>query len=180
VSRVRPWQTQSTRLLEQYRIMSVRTAVRTHPRTGKDHDFYIMDCPDWVNIMAITPDQHMVMVRQYRHGTDTVDLEIPGGVMDPGDACAVATGTRELREETGYEGEGARIIGTIAPNPAIMSNYCRTVLIENCTLMHPTSFDEGEDIETVLVPISTMDQMVRDGIVQHALVVTAFYHYRLR
>ncbi|MBT5927402.1 MAG: NUDIX hydrolase [Verrucomicrobia bacterium] len=176
---IQPWKTKSTRQLESYRIVSVRSAVRTNPRTQEDQEFYIMDCPDWVNIIAITPNQEMVMVEQFRHGTNTVDLEIPGGVMDPEDNSAVVTGVRELREETGYEGVNARVIGEIAPNPAIMSNFCRTVLIDDCELKHSTEFDSGEDIQTKLVPLSKMDQLVQSGTIHHSLVVVAFYHYKL-
>lgn len=176
---IKSWETKSTRQLESYRIVSVRSAVRTNPRTQLDQEFYILDCPDWVNIIAITPDQELIMVEQFRHGTESVDLEIPGGVMDPTDHSAVETGVRELREETGYEGRNARIIGEIAPNPAIMSNRCRTVLIEDCELKHATQFDSGEDIQTKLVPIEEIDQMVRSGTVHHSLVVVAFYHYNL-
>ena len=179
MSSIQPWPTKSTRQLEHYRILSVRSAVRTHPRTQEDHEFFILDCPDWVNIIATTPDNKLVMVEQYRHGTGTVDLEIPGGVMDPEDISAVETGVRELREETGYEGQNARVIGEIAPNPAIQSNICRTVFIENCEQKHPTEFDTGEDIRTHLVPIEDIDRMVRSGKVHHSLVVVAFYHYQL-
>ena len=115
MSKIQPWPTKTTRSLKDYRILSVRSAVRTNPRTNEDHEFFILDCPDWVNIIATTPDNKLVMVEQYRHGTDTVDLEIPGGVMDPEDASAVETGVRELREETGYAGRNARLIGEIAP-----------------------------------------------------------------
>lgn len=179
MSKIQPWPTKSTRPLENYRILSVRSAIRTNPRTKGDHEFFILDCPDWVNIIATTPKNELVMVEQYRHGTDTVDLEIPGGVMDPEDTSAVETGVRELREETGYEGRNARVIGEIAPNPAIQSNICRTVFIENCELKHPTEFDSGEDIRTHLVPIEDIDQMVQTGKVHHSLVVVAFYHYQL-
>ncbi len=176
---IEPWKTKSTRQLENYRIVSVRSAIRTNPRTQEDQEFYVMDCPDWVNIIAVTPNRELVMVEQFRHGTDTVDLEIPGGVMDPEDDSPVVTGIRELREETGYEGVNARVIGEIAPNPAIMSNYCRTVLIENCELKHSTEFDSGEDIQTKLLPLDKMDHLVKTGVVHHSLVVVAFYHYKL-
>jgi len=179
MSKIQPWPTIKTCSLKDYRILSMRSAVRTNPRTNEDHEFFILDCPDWVNIIATTPDNKLVMVEQYRHGTDTVDLEIPGGVMDPEDASAVETGVRELREETGYEGRNARLIGEIAPNPAIQSNICRTVLIEDCEHKHTTEFDSGEDIRTRLVPIEEIDQMVRSGKVHHSLVVVAFYHYKL-
>lgn len=176
---IQPWKTKSTQQLANYRIATVSSAIRTNPRTQRDHEFYVMNCPDWVNIIAITPNEEMVMVEQFRHGTDTVDLEIPGGVMDPEDDSAVVTGVRELREETGYEGRDARVIGEIAPNPAIMSNFCRTVLIENCELKHSTEFDSGEDIQTKLVPLNEMDQLVKTGTIHHSLVVVAFYHYKL-
>ena len=108
---IQPWKTKSTKQLANYRIATVSSAIRTNPRTQRDHEFYVMNCPDWVNILAITPNEEMVMVEQFRHGTNTVDLEIPGGVMDPEDDSALVTGIRELREETGYEGVDARILG---------------------------------------------------------------------
>jgi ADP-ribose pyrophosphatase len=82
--------------------------VKISPRTGKEHDFYVLDSVNWVNVIAITPDQQLVMVEQYRHGSNTVELEIPGGMMDAGETDPVATAVRELREETGYAGENAR------------------------------------------------------------------------
>ena len=176
---IQPWKTKSTQQLANYRIATVSSAIRTNPRTQRDHEFYVMNCPDWVNIIAITPNEEMVMVGQFRHGTNTVDLEIPGGVMDPEDNSALVTGIRELREETGYEGVDARILGEIAPNPAIMNNYCRTVLIEQCELKHATEFDSGEDIQTKLIPVCEMDHLVASGAIQHSLVVVAFYHYKL-
>ena len=90
------------------------------------------------------------MVEQYRHGSDTVELEIPGGMMDPHETDPVATAVRELREETGYAGENARLLGRVHSNPAILSNVTYTVLIENCRLQHGVEFDHGEDLETRL------------------------------
>ena len=82
------------------------------------------------------------MVEQYRHGSNTVELEIPGGMMDAGETDPVATAVRELREETGYEGGNARLLGKIHSNPAILSNITYTVLIENCRLQHGVEFDQ--------------------------------------
>src|SRR6185369_14016878 len=124
------------------------------PRTGKEHDFFVLESVNWVNVIAVTPDEQLVMVEQYRHGSNTVELEIPGGMMDEGDVSPEATGARELQEETGYAGGKARLIGEIFPNPAIMSNRCFTVLIENCRCLHEVQFDHGEDLATRLVPIS--------------------------
>ena len=176
---IKPWVQTDSKNLAHFRIFEVRADTKVSPRTGEQHQFYVIDCVDWVNVIAVTPDEHLVMVEQYRHGTNTVELEIPGGVMDVGDESPLFTGTRELREETGYEGEHVQILGRVYPNPAIMSNTCYTVLVQNCTLKHPTSFDHGEDIITRLVPIKEVPGLMRDGQIRHSLVVAALYHFDL-
>src|SRR5439155_17998112 len=98
---------------------------------------------------------------------------------DAGDASPVGTAVRELREETGYEGESPRLIGQIFPNPAIMSNVCYTVMLENCRCVHPVDFDHGEDLITRLVPVADIPQMVATGKIQHSLVVVALYYFEL-
>ena len=176
---VQPWPRKTSTLLADYRIFTIRSDNRTSPRTGQSHDFYVIDCPNWVNVVAITKDRHLVMVEQFRHGTATVDLEIPGGVIDPEDPSPLAAGLRELREETGYEGERARLLGQIAPNPAIMSNQCYTVLVEDCELRHPIQLDHGEDIATRLVPLDNIPELMRSGTIRHCLVATALYYHSL-
>jgi 8-oxo-dGTP pyrophosphatase MutT (NUDIX family) len=108
-----------------------------------------------------------------------VELEIPGGMMDSTDGSPIESGVRELREETGYEGENARLLGRIFPNPAIMSNVCYTVLVENCKYVCPVKFDHGEDLVTKLVPIREIPGMVAAGKIQHSLVVVALSYFDL-
>jgi 8-oxo-dGTP pyrophosphatase MutT (NUDIX family) len=165
--------------LGDFRIFSLRSDIKISPRTGREHDFFVMDCVNWVNVVAVTPDQQMVLVQQYRQGTDTVELEIPGGITDAHDSSPVATGCRELREETGYEGGRARIIGEVFPNPAIMSNTCFTVLVENCRLAGDVQFDSGEDLITRLVPVAEVPGLVASGKIRHSLVIAALYHFAL-
>src|ERR1051326_279089 len=117
-----PWEKIPTTRAGPCRIFPIRSDRKISPRTKEEHDFYVIDSVNWVNVIAITAHQQLVMVEQYRHGSDTVELEIPGGMMDPDDTSPELTGARELREETGYEGESPRLIGEIFPNPAIMSN----------------------------------------------------------
>jgi ADP-ribose pyrophosphatase len=176
---IRPWKKIGSKPSGDYRVFTVRTDTKISPRTGAEHTFFVIDSANWVNIVAITPDQQVVMIEQYRQGTDTVELEIPGGLIDPGDASPIAGGVRELREETGYEGENARIIGTIFPNPAIMSNTCYTVLAENCQLKHPLQWDHAEDIITRLVPVAEIPGLVASGRIRHCIVVAALYHFDL-
>jgi 8-oxo-dGTP pyrophosphatase MutT (NUDIX family) len=176
---IRPWEIVHSKPLGNFHIFKLRSDQKISPRNGLPHDFFVIDCVDWVNVVAVTPDQKLVMVEQFRHGSNTVELEIPGGTSDARDASPVLTGIRELREETGYAGENAQIIGRIFPNPAIMSNVCHTVLVENCKLVHATELDSGEDLITHLVPISEIPGLVASGKIQHALVVVALYHFEL-
>jgi 8-oxo-dGTP pyrophosphatase MutT (NUDIX family) len=174
-----PWEKKASRPIGDYRIFRLRADDVVSPRTGATHEYYVIETVDWVNVLALTPDEQLVMVEQYRHGSDTVELEIPGGMMDPEDISAVATGVRELREETGYEGENARSLGVIYPNPAIQNNTCHTILVENCRLVHPIELDHGEDLLTRLVPVRDIPALVAQGKFQHSLVVVALYYFDL-
>jgi ADP-ribose pyrophosphatase len=176
---IRPWKKTGSQPSGDFRIFTIRTDTKTSPRTGVDHKFFVIDSANWVNVIAITPDRQLVMIEQYRQGTDTVELEIPGGLIDAKDASPIVGGERELREETGYEGERAQIIGRIFPNPAIMSNTCFTVMVENCQLKHPLEWDGAEDIITRLVPVAEVPALVATGKIRHCLVVTALYHFDL-
>ncbi len=157
----------------------MRSDTCVNPRTGKEHDFYVVDTVNWVNVIAVTPREELVMVEQYRHGSNTVELEIPGGMMDPHETDPLETGVRELREETGYEGGAPRELGRVWSNPAIMNNTTFTVLVENCELKHSLKFDSGEDLITRLVPLSQINGLVADGKIGHSLVVVALFHFDL-
>jgi ADP-ribose pyrophosphatase len=176
---IKPWEKLSSHPVGDFRIFTIRSDRKISPRTRQEHDFYVIDCVNWVNVIALTADQRLVMVEQYRHGSDTTELEIPGGMMDATDASPEATGMRELREETGYSGQNAALIGQILPNPAIMSNTCFTVMVDNCQCLHPVQFDHGEDLLTRLVPLTDIPDLVAAGKIRHALVVVALYHFEL-
>lgn len=176
---IQPWPIIRSEELGDFRIFQLRRDRRRSPRTGSEHDFFIMHAPDWVNVIAITPAREAILVEQFRHGTSTVDLEVPGGVMDGSDASPVATAVRELREETGYGGDAPRVIGSIAPNPAFLSNACHTVLIENCVVQGVHSLDPAEDIATRLVAVADLPRLVGEGTIRHALAAVAIYHFEL-
>ena len=176
---ITPWKKISSQPVGDFRIFKIRSDLCVSPRTGREHDFFIIESVGWVNVIALTPDRQLVMVRQYRFGSQTVELEIPGGMMDPHETDPVATAVRELREETGYAGENARLLGQVWSNPAILNNRTYTVLIENCQLKHGVEFDSGEDISTRLVPVAEIPQLVADEIIGHPLVVVALYYFDL-
>lgn len=176
---IQPWPKTASKPVGDFRIFRLRSDTKVSPRTGEAHEFVVLECVDWVNVIAITPDQQLVMLEQFRHGTDTVELEVPGGVMDPQDRSPVETAVRELREETGYEGDNARPLGQVFANPAILTNTCHTVIIENCRQHHPTDWDSGEDLVTRLVPMDAVPSLVASGKIRHSLVVVALYHFDL-
>lgn len=177
---IRPWPVLSARVLADYRIFRVRSDLKLNPRTGIEHDLFAIECVNWVNVVPVTTDGRLVMIEQFRHGTNTVELEIPGGMLDPHETDPIAAGVRELREETGYEGARARLIGSIFPNPAIQTNTCHTLLAEDCERRHPVEFDATEDLATRLVPVAEIPELIRAGRIRHALVVVALTHYLLQ
>jgi 8-oxo-dGTP pyrophosphatase MutT (NUDIX family) len=179
VSTIKPWEKIGSTPVGDFRIFTIRSDRRVSPRTQQEHDFFVIDCVDWVNVIALTPDQHVVMVEQFRHGSDTVELEIPGGMIDAEDPSPEAAGQRELREETGYAGENARLLGRVFPNPAIMSNVCFTVLVENCRCAHPLQWDGTEELLTQLVPVAELPALMAAGKIRHSLVAAALYHFDL-
>jgi ADP-ribose pyrophosphatase len=176
---IEAWRKISSKPLGDFRVFSVREERKVSPRTKAEHDFFVIASPNWVNIVALTADEHVVMVEQYRQGSETVELEIPGGVMDADDASPEETGCRELLEETGYQGERAQIIGHVFPNPAIMRNTCFTVLARNCRHVAPTRLDSSEDIDVKLVPLRQLPELVASGKIRHALIVAALYQFDL-
>ncbi len=178
--KILPWETVGSEPAGNFRVFTIRSDRRVSPRTKRVHDFYVIDCVDWVNVIATTASGDFVMVEQYRHGSNTVELEIPGGMIDPTDASPVIAGVRELREETGFEGENPCVIGEVFPNPAIMSNRCFTVLVENCVWRQPVHLDDGEDVLTRLVPVADIPSLVASGKIRHSLIIAALYHYDLR
>jgi ADP-ribose pyrophosphatase len=153
---------------------------------GREADYYVMDAPDWANIVALTTDeagrQAFVMVRQFRHGSMQVSLEFPGGVVDAGEDPLAAV-TRELTEETGYAADNVVLLGSVNPNPALMGNRCYTYLAEDCRHPgHGQDLDDNEIIDVELVPVDDLIQGRRNGEFDHAMMHVAleFYLRRLR
>lgn len=174
----RPWPTLSSRDVADYHILKVRMDRCESPRTGEAHDFVVLQASDWVNVIAVTPDDHVVLIEQYRFGLQKVTLEIPGGLIDPGESPLEA-GKRELLEETGYTARSFSLLGSVEPNPAIQTNRCYTVLAEGATLASSQHLDEKEDIGVLLRPLADVPRLLTGGEITHALVWAAFLHLQL-
>lgn len=146
-----------------------------NPRTGQVMERLVLEAPDWVNAVALTPERQVVMVRQYRFGTGSVTLEIPGGVMHPGETPEAAA-RRELLEETGYTATRWRHLGSVQPNPAFQDNLCHHLLAEDARATHDQRPDPGEDLVVETVPLADLRRLILDGTVRHSLVITALAH----
>ena len=133
-----------------------------------------MQVRDWVNIVALTPEEDVVLVRQFRFGIETLSLEVPGGVIEAGED-PVAAGLRELREETGFVGSRGRLIASVHPNPAIQNNRCHLVLVEDVRRDAATEWDADEEIEVVTLPLAEALARTRDGGITHALALNALH-----
>ncbi|MCF7668819.1 MAG: NUDIX hydrolase [Verrucomicrobia bacterium] len=177
--KVQPWASVGSKTIGDYRIFSIRSDYKISPITGEQHDFFVIDTTDWVNVIAVTPNNELVMIEQYRHGSNSIELEIPGGMVDDEDESPMSAGLRELREETGFEGDSPRLLGSILPNPAIMNNRSYTFLVKNCRHLHPVEFDYSEDLVTHLVPITEVPGLVISGRIKHSIVLNALYFFDL-
>lgn len=174
---LRPWKKTRSEAAGDHLIFQVRYDYAVAPWSGLEHKVTILECPDWVNVVAVTPEDAVIFIRQYRHGTEEITLEIPGGAVDAKDGSPVEAGARELREETGYTSDDLHYLGCVAPNPAFQNNLCHFVLARNAHQTTGTQFDSGEDIATEAIPFSQVRERILSGEICHALVVAAFYYF---
>ena len=172
------WTIKSREYLGNFKIFDIEKIKTVSPRTGKELPFFLLNCQDWVNIIAITKGNNIVMVKQHRFGTSKTELEIPGGIIEEGEKPMEAS-KRELLEETGYEGNKFTYLGHVDPNPAFQTNKCHVTLIENCVLVSKQKLDPGEDIAVETVSQRNIQELIRDGTIRHSLVIAAFSLYNL-
>jgi ADP-ribose pyrophosphatase len=177
---IRSWQELSNETLARYKVFHVRKSRRRSPRTDADIGFFLIDTPDWVNVLPITDDGQVVFVRQFRHGSGKVSLEIPGGLIDAHEHDPAAAAARELREETGYEARTIEAIGVMNPNPSMMTNRCHAFLATGCRRIGELQMDPGEDIEVVTMPLAELEPCIARGEIDHAIVLATISFWRAR
>lgn len=171
---VRPWELLSSEIRSDYKIFRLRVDRSRSPRTGKAHDFYVLESSDWVNVIPLTPGGQVVLVRQWRHGTRSLTLEVPGGLLEASDSPEEAA-RRELLEETGFAAQEMLYLGFVEPNPAFLNNKCHTFLAKDVKRVARLNQDEKEDIEVLLKPLAQIPKLIGEGTISHSLVVAAFY-----
>jgi len=147
---------------------------------GKPRRIHTFETPrEWCNIIPITSTGEVVLIRLHRFGTDEQSLEVPGGLIDPGESPLEAA-SREMREESGYESDDIVPLGVVHANPALQPTRLHMFLARNCReSTSGQSLEELEDCEVVRVPLAQIDDVLRSGKITHALVWTAFHALRL-
>ena len=175
---IQPWIPKNKRLDYDCGFFKVHIHQSASPTTGKEHSFYVLSTPDWVNVVAVTPEKKLVMVTQYRHGSGEISLEIPGGAVDQGEEPLQAA-RRELREETGYETSQWIQLGQLRPNPAILSNTCFIFLAQDARPATGLKLDEAEELEASLHDLTDVFDKIRRGQIRHSLVVAALNLFNL-
>jgi ADP-ribose pyrophosphatase len=174
----RSWTLLGSRDIADHRIFRMRYDRYRFEPTGAEREFVVMDSPDWVNVVPLTPDGQVVLVRQYRHGTRRVSLEVPGGMIDADESPAEAA-ARELKEETGFVAQRLRLLGRANPNPAVQNNFCYFFLAEECRQVAQPQPDPFERIEVVLRPLEDIPGLMRREEICHTLVINAFAYVEI-
>ena len=192
------WIQESESVRQDSRLFRQIVAQRRSPHTGRQHAFYRLQGPDWVNVVAFDDNDQLILVRQWRFGSGSFSVEIPAGALEPGEDPMVG-GLRELVEETGYTPDDPAavvILGATRPNPAFMANRCHTVFVPRATRTAPQRLDPTEEVEVLKMPRGDIDSLLREGarragrlsadeqdgredVLDNALVVVALQLWRL-
>lgn len=176
---VQPWIPGTRRVLATTRIFSLEEQQWDCPTdAARSGQFAIINSPDWVNVFALTLDEQVVLVEQFRFGSASLSIEIAGGIVDPGEDPA-ATAARELLEETGYAGSDPVSLGSISANAAILNNRVHTFVITDAKPVATQNLDENEQIRVLLATVDELRAMVADGTIHHSIVVAAFALFEL-
>ena len=172
------WRVLEEEHLQHCKVFDVHKATMESPLTGEPHPFYRIESPPWVNIVALTEAEELVLIRQFRHGSRVVTLEIPGGLVDPGETPEFAGG-RELLEETGYRAGRLESLGSLNPNPALFANRVHMQVALNCVQEQEIQTKSTEHTMVELLPLAELPGVLREGGIDHALVVAALYAFDL-
>jgi 8-oxo-dGTP pyrophosphatase MutT (NUDIX family) len=173
---LRDWREMTREPVADCRIFTVERSIASSPPATDAHSFYRIRCSDWAQILPITAGGDAVLVRQYRHGAQRMTLEMPAGMLEPGEDPATAA-LRECLEETGYRASGATSLGVVNPNPALFANRLHSFFAADAELVQAVQNTGTEFTEAVLVPVRELEGLLLSGEIDHALVAATLWRY---
>lgn len=174
--KVRPWRILVSEHMLDCRVFSVERTKSQSPIDACVHEFYRLRCVDWAQIVPVTDDDEIVMVRQYRHGSDELSLEIPAGLIDAGETPAEAA-QRECLEETGYAANELEPLGVLRPNPALFVNRLHAFATYGVKPSATIANTATEQTEVELVPIDQLAGLMLQGEIDHALDTAVLWRF---
>ena len=143
-----------------------------NPRNGTSLKAVVLETNDWVNVVALTPEQNIVTVTQYRFGVRRATVEIPAGIINAGETPEQAA-VRELQEETGYTAERWKYLGWAEANPAFLNNLCHQWLALDVVKTSPVKLDEGEEISVAELSLAEVRYEIERGRMRNSLTLLA-------
>lgn len=175
-----PWRVLASEYIARKPWYTVRLEKVQLPNGAIIPEYWVSEYPPWVNVVALTEDAQVVLIRQYRHGIGKVFFEIPAGTTDPHDTSLEGAARRELLEETGYGGGRWSPLMTLSANPALQNNLTYTFLAEGVTAVAAAAPEANEDIRVHLVPLANVQALIEDGAFIQALHVAPLMKVLLR
>lgn len=173
------WRKLSVRGRYADRVLSVDHVEYFYEGAGVSMPFTVVNTSDWVVVIPVDEDGRFILVKQFRAGTESLTFEFPGGAVNTGETHEKAA-QRELLEETGSLAQELEHIGTIAPNPAFMKNSAYVYFAKGCKVTSTLNLDPFEDIEVIKVGQDELQEMIKNGSINHSIVVAAFAIYMLK
>ncbi len=168
------WKKISSRNVYSDRWLQLRADACGFPDGRVIEPYYIVELPNWANIVVVTTDEKIVLVRQYRYPVDQTTFELPGGVIDK-DEDPMQAAIREMQEETGYHSDEVEFLCKLAPNPAINNNTAYFYLAKNAVPGEKKNFDAFEDIDVLVFTKSEFIQLLRENKIQHGVQLGPIY-----
>ena len=175
-SKLGSWRELSRETVADARIFTLERSMAESPVDGQARAFHRIRSVDWAQLLPITANNEAVMVRQYRHGPQRMTLEMPGGLMDPGEDPATAA-LRECLEETGYRARSVQPLGSVNPNPALFAHRLYSFYATDVEPERAIQNTGSEVTEVVLVPVADLEGLLLAGEIEHALVAGTLWRY---
>lgn len=168
----KPWETLRSEAGPDLILFRTRYDWVRNPRNASQMKAVILESPDWVNVVALTPERKILVVRQYRFGVQKITTEIPAGIINPGEDSQQAA-ARELKEETGCTTDRWQYLGWSEANPAFLNNLCHQWLaLDVVRTAHP-ELDEGEHISVAEMSLEEVRHEIEQGRMRNSLSLLA-------